>query len=271
MRYSIVVTARKASELKELFESIEEMEFDRSSFEVVAVVEEEDASYSPNFNLKIKKTDRKGIAAGRNEGIDAAIGETVVFTDSDCKVPKNWLSLLSIYNEDAVAGNARIQYKTKFGKYVSFIGYPAGGNLGFEKVFDVENGYAMQLSTCNAAIRSKIVKSLKFDENLMGSEDKDISIRLIKNGYKIRYAKNWYVFHPSKDYINEFARWMFNRGKHAYFFMKKYGKSKKNWKKHVTAILKLPFPTNFITFSLFLLGFFIQLIGYASCYVKIYK
>ncbi|MCD6222608.1 MAG: glycosyltransferase, partial [Thermoplasmata archaeon] len=172
MRYSIVVTARKASELKELFESIEEMEFDRSSFEVVAVVEEEDASYSPNFNLKMKKTDRKGIAAGRNEGIDAAIGETVVFTDSDCKVPKNWLSLLSIYNEDAVAGNARIQYKTKFGKYVSFIGYPAGGNLGFEKVFDVENGYAMQLSTCNAAIRSKIVKSLKFDENLMGSEDK---------------------------------------------------------------------------------------------------
>ncbi len=271
MKYSILVTAKRLSELRELLESIEEMEFEANDFEVVAVVEEIDTRFSPNFRLICKKIDKKGIAAGRNEGIKIASGDIFVFTDSDCRVPKNWLSTLEKYNEDAIAGNARLHYKTKFGKYVSFIGYPAGGNLGFEKVFEVNGKYAAQLSTCNAAIKGEIARKLKFDESLMGSEDKDISIRLIENGYKIRYAKDWYVIHPSKDYINEFAKWMFNRGKHAYYFIKKYGKSKKKWKKHIAAILKLPFPTNFITFSLFLLGFFIQLIGYASCYVKIYK
>ena len=271
MKYSILVTAKKLSELKELFKSIEEIDYDKDSFEVVAVVEEIDVKLSPNFRLVFKKIDKKGIAAGRNEGIKVASGDIFVFTDSDCKVPKNWLSTLEKYDEDAIAGNARLYYKTKFGKFASFIGYPAGGNLGFEKVFEVEKGYASQLSTCNAAIKSKIARKLKFDENLMGSEDKDISIRLIEKGYKIKYAPDWYVFHPSKDYINEFAKWMFNRGKHAYYFVKKYRKSKKDWKKHVASILKLSFPANVITFFLFSLGFLIQLVGYVSCHVKIYK
>ncbi|MCD6512761.1 MAG: glycosyltransferase [Thermoplasmata archaeon] len=266
MRFSIAVTARRFEDAIELLNSIEKMDFDKDEYEVVIAYEEGGKKIpSFSFRMKAKKMNKHGIPAGRNETIKMASGDYIVFTDSDCTVPSNWLSVLEKYaksNHDAIAGNARIVYNTWFGKIVSMIGYPAGGNLGFERVFDVKNGYAYQLSTCNAAIRWEIAKELGFDEELDGGEDKDISIKMRMKGYRIRYAPDWFVYHKSKDYVNEFVRWMLSRGKHSYTFMKKYGKTDKNWKKHIKAILSSQH--GITALSLFTFGYFLQILGYIS-------
>ncbi len=266
MKYSIAVTAKKFEEVVELLESIEKMDFDRSEYEVVVSYEEGEEKLPPlSFKIRAKRIEKHGIAAGRNETVKMASGDYVVFTDSDCVVPSDWLSVLDKYvsnGYEAIAGGVKIVYKTWFGKIVSMIGYPAGGNLGFDKVFDVENGYAHQLSTCNAAVRHDIIKKIGFDEELDGGEDKDISIKMREEGYRIKYAPDWFVYHRSKDYVDEFVKWMFVRGKHSYTFMKKYGKTNKNWKKHLMSILSSNH--GIFSFILFSFGYFLQLLGYIS-------
>ncbi|ODS30022.1 MAG: family 2 glycosyltransferase SpsQ, partial [Candidatus Scalindua rubra] len=111
------------------------------------------------------------------------------------------------------------------GDSISALGFPAGGSLGFDKVWKVsEEGYTHTLSTCNCAFRKEIFNKLgSFDESFpyAGGEDTLFAAKISKAGIKIKYCPDVKVEHEPRTNLISFLQWQVMRGKCAFQFKKK--------------------------------------------------
>ncbi len=149
-------------------------------------------SFLKNKKLRLIKNKKNlGPAASRNNGIKASKGEFVFFTDSDCIVPKNWISsLLKEYTSNKIAG---------VGGYLA----PGSKNLiaQLEKLQNhfvlgirnkkIINGTSTPMGyTNNVSYRSSMLKKVNgFDESFPfpAGEDIDLKKRIVEKGYKVVY------------------------------------------------------------------------------------
>lgn len=184
-----------------------------------------DASY-PFTLLRTKKN--SGPAVARNVGISRASGKILLFTDSDCLLPENWVeSYVQIMdkNKDIVTGKVKMLESNVIGNSMSALGFPAGGSLGFDKMWKVQNdGSTVQIVTCNCAIRKKVFDIVGlFDETfpLPFGEDTEMSQRMLEKGYKIYYNRQAFIRHPPRDDIKSFFKWSFRRGRGIYHLKQK--------------------------------------------------
>lgn len=97
MMFSIVIpTYNRKEEILKCVASLKNLDFKKDEYEIVVVDDcSSDGTYEALKNLSIslvRLEKRSGPAKARNEGIKAARGEYIVFTDSDCDVPLNWLT-----------------------------------------------------------------------------------------------------------------------------------------------------------------------------------
>jgi len=174
---------------------------------------------------------KRGIAFNRNKGIEYSKGEIIVFIDDDCWVQEKWLSsLLESFNDNktlVTTSGTRIPKSNLVGNCISALGFPGGGNLGFEKVWKVSNeGYTNHLAVGNSALNRKVFELVgTFDESMtFGAEDAEISYRLEKAGILIKYVPNAYAYHEARTTLSSFSRWQIRRGRANYYFKKKVGK-----------------------------------------------
>lgn len=139
----------------------------------------------------IKNKKNSGPATSRNNGIKKSKGEFVFFTDSDCVVPKNWISsLLKEYTSEKIAG---------VGGYLA----PGSSNL-IAMLEKLQNKYILNISgkkiingtttpmgyTNNVSYRKSILKKVNgFDESFPfpAGEDIDLKKRIVEKGYKVVY------------------------------------------------------------------------------------
>ena len=181
------------------------------------------------FKKVIKNKGRKGPAGARNTGIKEAKTEKLAFIDSDCFADKDWIKNIykELEKEDAVMGNVKIPKSNYIGNSISLLGFPGGGNLGFEKVWKVKNGYTDHITSCNFGIKKSIFKKYGFFDDTFpyaGSEDPEFSIKIFKQGVKIKYAEKPLVYHLPRDSLSSFIKWQITRGKGNFHFKRKVGK-----------------------------------------------
>lgn len=177
----------------------------------------------------IKLPENHGPAYCRNIGAENADGDVLVFTDSDCRVHESWSE--NIYHHfvesesDAIMGKLVLMPSTFLGDAISALGFPAGGAIGFDKIWKVdENGYTTSLSTCNCAVRKDVFRKIGgFDTSFPfpGGEDSLLAYHLIRSGYRIQYSPDVVVHHEARDAFMGFIRWQFKRGISSYIFSKK--------------------------------------------------
>ncbi len=217
----------------------------------------------------------RGPAVCRNIGAAMANGEVLVFTDSDCRVSNDWLDKIQLQFQDkrihAVMGRMKILESTYLGDAISALGFPAGGSIGFDKIWKVdEKGYTDSLSTCNCAIRKGIFYKVGgFDETFPfpGGEDSLLAFALRKQQYTIRYCPDIVVYHAARTRLSDFIKWQYRRGISSYIFSKKINNkggfirlrlwSIKNVIQNNKTSKKLP-----AIIFLLVLGYMTQLIGY---------
>jgi glycosyltransferase involved in cell wall biosynthesis len=145
------------------------------------------------------KENSSTLGAARNLGVKLAKGELIVFIDDDCEAPENWLrriyatfrgspSLFCLGGPHLTPPEEREKNPLRFveGSFIesrmqricldrSAIGKIAGCNVAYRKVAFDKVGY--------------------LNETLKSGEDWEFNIRLVENGYNLRFNPEIFVWH----------------------------------------------------------------------------
>ncbi len=168
---SVCIIARPNLDLSKCLESIENQTY--KNFEIV--IHKEFGSF-PKL---------------RNKVIEKAKNEIIVFTDADCYAEKHWLEQVNkIFQDKKVIG------------FHGKVCYELNGKFPTASTRIVTND-GQDTMTANAGFRAKILKKVKFDEEINYLEDKILFKRMSKHG-KIIYSKNAIIFH-------EYQEWNFKK------------------------------------------------------------
>jgi GT2 family glycosyltransferase len=158
-------------------------------------------------------------------------GSIIVYIDDDCWVQEKWLKslvepLLLDAKLMAVTSATKIPRANFLGDCISALGFPGGGSLGFEKVWRVtSDGYTNHLAVGNCALRREVFEKIgRFDEEMKnGAEDAELSVRLERGGFPIKYVPEGFAFHEARTTWKSFVKWQIRRGRANYHFKRKVG------------------------------------------------
>ena len=221
MDFSIVVpTFSRPDEVNELLTSLVKQQY--GSFEVIIADGSLDDSvkkvvekFSGIMELKYLNEKGLGISESRNWGAGMAIGDYVVFFDSDCIIPPQYFKVVSELLKkdphDAWGGpdkaHASFNSRQKAISYAMTSFYTTGGIRGKKKHIG-----QYQPRSFNMGIRREVFNAIGSFSGLKVSEDIDLSMRLYKNNYRVDLIEEAYVFHKRRSTFYRFFRQVFSFG-----------------------------------------------------------
>lgn len=177
-----------------------------------------------SFGVKVLEEPRRGAAAARNSGFQAAKGDVIAFIDSDCAPEPTWLSHIGEPFRDprvgAVAGRVVAAPPASIMELFSALhtlqlpDRPARSR----RWTPWEGGYV----TANFTIRRSLLMELNgVDEKSVGGtaagSDYELCARLYAAGFEIVYVPEAMVFHHHRTTLPGMVRQAFDYGEsHAY-------------------------------------------------------
>lgn len=221
-KYSLVIpTFGRPDEVDEFLQSLTLQKY--RNFEVIIAdgtpkksLEEVANKYKGKVPFTFLYEEYLPVSDARNRGAEMANGEYLIFLDSDCIIPPDYLlkvdEALAINNYDLFGGPDAADHNfTPVQKAISYsmtslfttggirggkkhigIFHPRGFNMGMKKsVFEKVNGY---------------------DVNFKCAEDIDLSIRILQQGYKSGLITDAYVYHKRRTDFKKFFKQVFRFG-----------------------------------------------------------
>lgn len=160
------------------------------------------------------------IAQARNLGIKHAQGEIIVFIDSDCMAPENWLSgIVKNLNQNTSFGgvggaNFSPKLAPTLGKAIDFVFSSYLGSLGSASLSVPSKPKEVSALACNnsAFLRKTLQKINGFDEEFELCEDTNLSYKVREAGYKLLFINDIPVWHHRRDTVKRFAKQFFRYG-----------------------------------------------------------
>lgn len=276
MFFSIVIPVyNRPDEIQELLESLLVSDY-KENYEIVVV---EDGSTIPcrdvvdsfknKLNISYYFKDNSGPGDSRNFGMRKAHGDYFLIFDSDCIIPKEYLT--EVKNElqkefvDCFGGpDAALDSFSKIQKAINFTmtSFLTTGGIrgGSEKIGK------FQPRSFNMGISKKAFEASNGFGNIHPGEDPDLSIRLWKLGFKTRLFPKAYVYHKRRIDWDKFS-----------VQVSKFGKARPILDSWYPEYQKLTFffPTLFISgfivsVLLFLIGFTWPILCYAVYYLLLF-
>ncbi|WP_287585065.1 glycosyltransferase family 2 protein [Candidatus Borrarchaeum sp.] len=220
---SVVVPVHNSEDtIGACLESIFNLDYPKDKLEVIVVDDSTDRTPEivKRFNVHhIRFGKRVGIGYARRIGVEKAIGELAASTDSDCCADPNWLKELTKHFErpevGGVGGGVILHLEDKMSKYIGYLGFPAGGLIGYESLFSMtKNRELERLSTANAIFRRKVILDVgNFNSSFFyGGEDVNLSLRIAEQ-YKLIFEPKAIVHHyESRNTLTGFIKWHIRRG-----------------------------------------------------------
>ncbi|MBN1951662.1 MAG: glycosyltransferase [Bacteroidales bacterium] len=221
--YSIILpTFKRPDEVTNFLESMTLQKF--KAFEVVVVDGSPDDILHPvieqyKSSLDLKYYHEKGLGASesRNLGCEKAKGDFMVFIDSDCVVPPDYLTLVDSFLKkhpevDAFGGpDAADESFSVFQKAVNYAMtsfLTTGGIRGKKKHVG-----KFQLRGFNMGIRKEAFFKVGGYSGMQVAEDIDLSMRIQKAGYLTALIPEAFVYHRRKSSVYKFYKQLFFHGK----------------------------------------------------------
>ncbi len=208
MLFSLIIPVyNRPEEINELLESLAKLDF-TENFEIVIV---EDGStlkcdtivqdFSNKLSISYYYKDNSGPGDSRNFGMKNAKGDYFIIFDSDCIIPKEYLSEVALsLNYDyvdcfggpdkALDSFSDIQKAINFAM-TSFL--TTGGIRGGSEKID-----KFQPRSFNMGLSKKAFQSSNGFGNIHPGEDPDLSIRLWKLGFETKLIPKAYVYHKRR-------------------------------------------------------------------------
>jgi len=195
----------------------------KGQYEIIVVDSSKDKTPDivSQFPVKLLKQKPRGPAAARNLGMKKSKGDTVVFIDSDCIAPRNWLKnlLKPLSNNNVIAVAGTYKTKNKESLIARLVGYEI--EQRHEKMKNLK--YIDFVASYNCAYRKTIFTKLGgFNEKFTQAEDADLSFRVTKKNYKIKFQPSAYVYHYHPDTLIKYLKQKFWRGYWKVFLYSKH-------------------------------------------------
>ncbi|MDR2690984.1 MAG: glycosyltransferase, partial [Dysgonamonadaceae bacterium] len=221
MFYSVIIPVyNRPDELDELLDSLTRQTY--TDFEVIVV---DDGSLTPCKNIVEKYREKlrvryyyksnSGPGLSRNYGAGKSKGGYLVFLDSDCIVPPQYL--------------ANVEQELAAGK-VDFFGGPDKAHSSFSNIQKAINYSMTSMLTTggirgsgkritafhprsfNMGIRKKVFEQAGGFSEMRFGEDIDFSINVISSGYSSRLFTGAWVYHKRRTDLKKFFKQIFNSG-----------------------------------------------------------
>lgn len=165
-----------------------------------------------NGRVRIVTEPTLGPAAARNAGVREASGDLIAFTDSDCVVDREWVrrivAPLSDESIGIVGGRILAQEPcSSVGLFGEMIHDHRRAILGFTPPYAI---------TMNIAMRRDVLRTVGgFDERLLRVEDVDLTLRVLRQGFRLEYCDQAVIYHRNRDTVRSLMREGFLHGYYA--------------------------------------------------------
>lgn len=208
LRISVIIPhLNQPEELQACLASLHSQNFERSAFEII-VVDNGSASLPRAIieqypgTLLLRELS-PGPGPARNRGVEAASGDILAFTDSDCRAHPDWLNCAIRTLEGApqrtiLGGDVRIWREPK--KPISAIeAYESVFAYRF-KLYIERRGFC---GTGNLVVRKSDFGNVGRFSGIDVAEDIEWGERARAAGYAFRYTPGMVVFHPARESLRE--------------------------------------------------------------------
>lgn len=221
MFFSIIIPVyNRPSEIDELLNSLQTQT--RTNFEVIIVEDGSTISsstivdkYAETLPIKYFQKTNSGPAQSRNVGVSHSTGDYLIFLDSDCILPpdylKNVITELEKTNADAFGGPDRADDSfTPIQKAINYSMtsfFTTGGIRGGKKKLD-----RFFPRSFNFGIKKSIFLALDGYSDMRFGEDIDLSIRIYNAGYSCQLFPDAWVYHKRRTDFKKFFKQVHNSG-----------------------------------------------------------
>ena len=222
MKYSIIIPVyNRPDEVDELLQSLTEQSF--KDLEVIIV---EDGSSQPCENvvhryasklpLRYYTKENSGPGQTRNFGAEHSQGEFLIFLDSDCVLPPDFLKEVDaeLSREECDAWGGPDRAHDSFTPVQKAISYSmtsfitTGGIRGGKKQMDMK----FYPRSFNMGIRRSLYRQLGGFSSMRFGEDIDLSLRIYKSGASCRLFPKAWVWHKRRTDFKKFFKQVHNSG-----------------------------------------------------------
>ena len=185
------------------------------SYDVIIVdgnSEDKTVEIAEEYGCRVIFEDKGTISYARELGVRATNSEYIAFTDADCVVPDDWLSVLvSHFDQDenvAAVGGPNLTpdddtpFSRSVGDVLSLLSAP-GSRYGYkgEEVREIYHN-----PTCNVMYRRDVIEEVNgFNHDLVTVDDEEMDYRIREEGYKILYAPGAEVLHYRRPDLKTFT------------------------------------------------------------------
>jgi cellulose synthase/poly-beta-1,6-N-acetylglucosamine synthase-like glycosyltransferase len=208
--------------IQPLLDSLQKLDYDRNKVEVIVVdgnSTDKTQEIVKQYPVKLVVEKRKGLNLARNIGIKCSKGEIVAFTDSDCKVPPNWITKIVENFKDprvsCVGGSAKALDNDFVSQYADNSVVRLMPFFTKREELDKVKPFFRHPAGCNMAFRRKVAEEIGyFDESIQyGFDEVEFADRVCKAGYKMVLDPDIVVWHKHRSTLKEFLKQNFQYGK----------------------------------------------------------
>jgi len=230
----------------DLLDSLMRVDYNKDKLEIILVdggSTDRTREIIQSYPVKLIVEKKKGLNVARNTGVRNSSGEIILFTDSDCVVPEDWVKqIVKNFRDKKIGcvGGSVSRYEEDFlSQYADESVMPVLRRFRKRKVLENVEPPLNYPAGCNMAFRREVFERIgEFDERIhYGFDEDELVERACKAGYKMVLDPQAVVRHKHRSDLRRLLRQTFSYGRGGALIFKKKGVKDRLAKWNMTVLI----------------------------------